>query len=143
MPINSRAKGANGEREFANEINGYLGGQHLRRNLVQSRQGGADYETVGGCAVEVKRREKPAWGPWMRQAAEQAGAAGATPVLVWRANKQPWQVWVQMTPREFAAWLRVARSVGESHQAGCGCSACERPYSGPMANPLNDDPRVR
>lgn len=110
-PLNSRAKGACGEREFANEMNGHLGAPHFRRNLVQSRQGGADFETVGGCAVEVKRREKASWGPWVRQAAEQATAAGATPVLAWRANKQPWQIWVQMTPQEFAEWLRTARGV--------------------------------
>lgn len=112
MPINSRAKGATGERQFANTMNSLLGGQHFVRNLEQSRSGGADFHPVGRCAVEVKRGETPRWAEWLRQAQAQAGGA-FTPVLAWRANQQPWQIWVCMSPPEFAAWLIKCRQAGD------------------------------
>lgn len=62
-PINSRAKGASAEREFAQLIHQHLG-VDLRRNLEQSRSGGHDLVAVGtdsvslaldAFAIEIKR----------------------------------------------------------------------------------------
>ena len=103
--INSRAKGASSEREFAKRIQDQLGIK-LVRNLEQSRGGGADLvvdsNTTGPLAdifrklaIELKRytRVTPAniehfWVQVQREAKEIKG----TPILAYRANFEEWKV---------------------------------------------------
>ena len=109
VPINSRAKGAQGEREFARHIHDQLG-IRLVRNLEQTRSGGHDLvpaphesgpvaDTLHALAIEVKRHSKARnatiQGFWAQTRA-QAKASGKTPVLAYREDRQPWRVVVPM-----------------------------------------------
>ena len=105
MGIDSRAKGASGEREFAALIHDDLGIQ-LVRNLDQTRSGGYDLipsasakgpaaETLHSLAIEVKRRATITPGilaTFWQQAINQADEAGKLPVLAYRADRRPWSV---------------------------------------------------
>ena len=110
--INSRAKGASSEREFAGLIHDHLGVK-LVRVLDQSRGGGFDLapapdqsgpvvEAVRGLAIECKRYGSITPHLMTRfwsQAVRQAEAAGLIPALAWRADRQPWRVTIPL------AWL--------------------------------------
>jgi hypothetical protein len=107
--INSRAKGARAELELFTLLNGLLGVTEFKRNLLQTRVGGADNEpTSVPVAIEVKRHEKMHLNPWMQQAIEQAEALSPnhTPVLAWRVSRDPWRIAVVMTPEQFADYYR-------------------------------------
>ena len=73
--INSRTKGARGEREVLKLLGEELG-IDLQRNLVQTREGGADCLCVRGFAIEIKRQERLSRPTWWRQACEQAARVG-------------------------------------------------------------------
>lgn len=118
MPINSRTKGANGEREFAAALHAELG-VTLARNLEQVRNGGHDLViadeahplagSLGRFAIECKRYAgvKPALlARWWKQAAQQAQDAGKLPCLAFRADRQPWGVIVPLRAlsRDFPTW---------------------------------------
>jgi len=106
--IDSRAKGANGEREFAKLIDAMLG-VRLERNLQQTRDGGHDLHAVelttgpavvlSKFAIEVKRwagisaaMVRPMW--W--QAVEQAHAVQKIPLLAYRGDRGPWRIVLPM-----------------------------------------------
>lgn len=103
----SRRKGAAAERELFEILNQLLGWKAFKRNLVQSRVGGADSEDNDAlpCAIEVKRQETWSLGVWLKQAEEQAAKLGKYPVLAFRSNQEPWRVLVEMTPQQFANWI--------------------------------------
>lgn len=103
----SRRKGAAAERELFDILNQLLGWKAFKRNLVQSRVGGADSEDNDAlpCAIEVKRQETWSLGVWLKQAEEQAAKLGKYPVLAFRSNQEPWRVLVEMTPEQFANWV--------------------------------------
>lgn len=96
--INSRAKGAAGEREFIKEISGYLGDEAvapLKRNLEQTRAGGHDIVGLDGWAIEIKRYAVVKEGDIARfweQAVEQAKKVGCTPALAYREDFKSWRV---------------------------------------------------
>lgn len=96
MPINSRTKGASGERELIRVIEDELG-IRLERNLAQSFAGGHDLLGLDEWAIEVKRyrqvdvAEKRAF--WV-QAVEQANRVGKRPAVCFRADRKPWRVLV-------------------------------------------------
>lgn len=106
-PINSRAKGASGEREFAKLVHQHLGVE-LRRNLEQSRQGGHDLVAIGAdpisraldaYAIEVKRYAAitPAMmAEFWSQAEAQAARASKTPALAYRRDREEWRVCVPL-----------------------------------------------
>jgi len=94
--MNSRNKGARGEREFAAEIK-RLTGVDIRRNLEQSRSGGFDLSGWPPYAFEVKRREKLSVWEAYNQAAGQANDEYTVPVLAIRRNRGPWLVVVALT----------------------------------------------
>lgn len=110
MPINSRAKGKAAEREFFNLMNETLGWKAFMRNLSQTRGGGEDGDTELPVSVEVKRQESLSWPAAIRQAKLQAEKAGKLPVLAHRRNREPWTVYVIMTPEQFAAFLGGAHN---------------------------------
>jgi Holliday junction resolvase len=105
--IDSRAKGAQAEREFAALIQEHLG-VTLRRNLEQSRSGGHDLEAIGDdtaavalnrFAIEVKRYRAvtPAMlAKFWEQAEMQARGASRMPILAYRADRQEWRVLVPL-----------------------------------------------
>lgn len=116
--INSRAKGASAEREFARRVFDLTGIQ-LVRNLEQARGGGYDLAAVGDdpatlslarFAVEVKRYADITPGllaQFWRQAERQAQAADKIPVLAYRADRQEWRVVVPLSAvnrESFGAW---------------------------------------
>lgn len=96
--INSRAKGAAGEREFCKELAEYLGDDlvaPLKRNLEQTRMGGHDIEGLEGWAIEIKRYRVIKEGDINRfwtQAVDQAKRVGAEPVLAYREDFRSWRV---------------------------------------------------
>jgi Holliday junction resolvase len=99
MPINSRAKGARGEREFAALIDLHLGFS-VRRNLEQSRSGGHDLVGLPGWAPEVKLRGSDPTpgelGSMWQQALRQAESVGARPVLALKVNRRGWRCFVDL-----------------------------------------------
>lgn len=88
MPINSRAKGAAGERELAKALRDY--GFEARRGQ-QYAGGGDSPDVVGlpGFHVEVKRVEAGNLYNWLKQAQRDA-KPGNTPLVVHRRNQEQW-----------------------------------------------------
>lgn len=120
-PINSRQKGAGGEREFSRLVLEHLGVE-LRRNLEQSRAGGHDLMPVGtdpvsraldAYALEVKRYRQisPAMlARFWEQAQNQADRVGKIPTLAYREDRQEWRLVVPLRAinREvFGEWLGI------------------------------------
>ena len=88
MPINSRQKGAAGERELA---------QFLREHGVEARRGQQFHGGAGspdvvaelpGVHLECKRVEKGSLYDWMAQATADAGES--IPVVAHRRNRSGW-----------------------------------------------------
>ena len=88
--INSRTKGAAAEREVFKILSDALGVK-VERNLIQTREGGAD-TSVGDWAIEVKRQETLSIAAWWEQAVEQAKRVNKMPMLIYRRSRQPWKV---------------------------------------------------
>lgn len=125
LTINSRRKGAAGERELFAELSAQLG-TAVRRNLSQSRAGGADSIDVPGFAIEVKRCEVVALDKWIDQTIAQAQCMEATgvacivnddgsvevnpaplrvrPVLFYRQSRQPWRAVVDLCDLNGEMW---------------------------------------
>lgn len=95
MSAMQRNKGAAGERELAKILRDELG-VDITRNLVQSREGGADLLGVAGWAIECKRTASPALRTWWLQACQQADRAGMKPALIYRLDRCEWKVVVAM-----------------------------------------------
>lgn len=103
MGINIRAKGQNGEREIANDLNEIICSIHKRigipipekplvqRNQNQSAVGGCDLSGTFGLAIEVKRQEQLAINTWWDQCEKSANELGQTPVLLFRQNGKKWR----------------------------------------------------
>lgn len=105
MAINSRTKGAAGEREFASEIHQWAGIK-LIRNLEQCRAGGFDLvvhpddqsevaDNFRALAIECKRYGKVTPGliaAWWKQTRLQAEPDQLYPVLAYRADRTEWRV---------------------------------------------------
>ena len=100
--VNSRAKGAAGEREFCNTLAEHLGDElvaPLKRNLEQTRIGGHDIVGLDGWAIEVKRYKSLTEGEikeFWEQACDQARRVSATPVLAYREDFRSWRVRIPM-----------------------------------------------
>jgi len=88
--INSRTKGAAAERELFKIISTSIG-IPVERNLIQTREGGAD-TSVGEWAIEVKRQEVLSITAWWAQAVEQSLRVNQKPMLIYRRSRQPWKV---------------------------------------------------
>ncbi len=109
MRINSRAKGASAEREFAGLVQDWASVK-LIRNLEQTRSGGHDLivhpDEIGSVAdafrrlaIECKRYQTATDAQiqkWWAQAVKQASEAGLTPILAYRANRSSWRVVVPL-----------------------------------------------
>lgn len=88
--MNSRNKGAAGERELANILKEY--GYKTRRGQQYSgANGDADVVGLPGIHIECKRVEKLNLDMAMQQARRDAGE-NETPVVMHRKNRQEWKV---------------------------------------------------
>lgn len=100
--INSRAKGAAGEREFIKELGSWIGDElvaPMKRNLEQTRVGGHDIVGLDGWAIEIKRYRVIKEGDiakFWAQAVEQAERIEAKPVLAYREDFKSWRVRLAM-----------------------------------------------
>ena len=102
MTINSRRKGAKGEREFCEWIRDLLDLDETPvRNLEQTRSGGADILGVDPFIFEVKRVEKLSLRRWWIQVAKVGlqlnrnrtkDSVQLHPVVAYRQNRQPWRI---------------------------------------------------
>ena len=99
----SRTKGAAAERELFKILSDELGFV-VRRNVDQTRAGGADGIEINGIAVEVKRREALSIPAWWRQTCKQAEALGRLPILFYRQSRKPWSV---VIPKSQSDWQEV------------------------------------
>ena len=133
MSINIRQKGANGEREIANMLNGIIvevmtamafppeqitaAQKSVQRNQNQSAVGGCDLTNVFGMAVEVKRQEQLAVPAWWRQTTAAAERNNELPVLMYRQNRKAWRVrtyaWLALPGTDPGMWSRQQQIVGE------------------------------
>lgn len=127
MGINIRAKGANGEREVAKELNALIQkvlesqqwpqsvidacGQCVQRNQNQSAVGGNDLTNAFGLSIEVKRQEALAINTWWQQCVAAATRNSEIPVLLYRQNGRPWRaltyVMLPLHGQRFTAGVRA------------------------------------
>ena len=105
-----RNKGAGGEREAIKVLGDHLGTAiegRLKRNLAQTRDGGADLLGLGAWRIEVKRARIKRMAPWWTQAVEQVDE-GRWPVVMYRIDfSREWRVCVHisdLSPTSFSDW---------------------------------------
>lgn len=94
--VNSRNKGASGERELIREIE-LETGIRLERNLAQSFGGGHDLIGLDYWAIECKRYASIGNADKARfwdQAVRQAKRVGKVPAVCFRADRDVWRVLV-------------------------------------------------
>lgn len=104
MAINSRQKGAAGERELANKLKEY--GYETRRGQQYSgANGDADVVGLPGIHIECKRNERLNVYDAMSQAKSDA-QEGESPVVMWRKNHCEWLV--TMTLED---WMKLYQQI--------------------------------
>lgn len=103
MGIDIRAKGANGEREIADDLNAclyivrnelglpVLEKPQVQRNQNQTAVGGCDLVGTYDLAIEVKRHETLSINTWWAQCVKSAAELKKQPVLLFRQNAKPGQ----------------------------------------------------
>ena len=93
MPINSKMKGAAGERELANKL--ILHGFTCRRGQQYSgANGDADVLGLPGIHIECKRVEKLNIEKALQQA--EADSKGDIPAVFHRRNRETWKVTMRL-----------------------------------------------
>lgn len=90
--INSRQKGAAGERELANILRRY--GFECRRGQQYSGIGGEDVVGLPGIHIEVKRVERLNLEMAMEQSIRDTG--DKIPIVAHRKNRKPWIVTMRL-----------------------------------------------
>lgn len=111
MGMFAKRKGRAGEQELARLLREAFGDIWVfERNSMQSRMGGDDLLDNSPFSFECKRVESPSWGPWFKQAEEQAARHDPpkVPVIAHRRNHEGWTFTMQLSPREF---VRMARAL--------------------------------
>lgn len=100
MTLNAQAKGKEGEREVARDLNSIIDGllgelglppqdqskPRVQRNQNQSAVGGCDLSGTFGLAIEIKRQEQLSINTWWKQCVESAKELTHKPVLIFRQN---------------------------------------------------------
>lgn len=105
MAINSRRKGATGERELAHLLQTY--GYPAERGVQYSGlKGNADVVGVEGLHIECKRSERVTEEDFIKQA-ERDARKGQIPIVMYRKNGEQWKallrldtfmaIWVELT----------------------------------------------
>ena len=122
MPrINSRNKGANGEREAAIWLQDKLGlGKIPERNLEQIRKGGHDLIGFPPFCLEIKRSETLALRDWWLQVTQAITNEYYIPIVMYRQNNKKWKFlisarhigvekgYIQLEEREFRIWILLS-----------------------------------
>ena len=88
--INSRQKGAKGERELANFLREH-GFESRRGQQYSGRTGEADVVGLPGIHIECKRVERLDLDAALEQSVRDA-RAGEIPVVIHRKNRQSWRI---------------------------------------------------
>ena len=96
--INSRSKGRAAEQEICRLLKDELRIDVRRNWMAQNAQAGnCDITDVPGWAIEIKRHKTLArWNDWWTQACAQALQIQRKPVLLMRADRQPWYAMVSL-----------------------------------------------
>lgn len=94
-PINSRNKGARGERELSSLLNEKYGYETRRGQQYCGANGDADVVGVNGLHIECKRVEKLNLDKAMAQAMDDA-RSGEIPAVFHRKDKDYWKVTVTL-----------------------------------------------
>ena len=107
--IKARRKGQNGEREIIRLLQPIVDERYatlsqlavpdLERNQNQSNKGGYDIIGLDWIALEIKRQEKENLSAWWEQTKKQS-KYNQHPVLIYRANNQPWRVMLEVSVYE-------------------------------------------
>lgn len=102
MPINSKKKGAAGEREFSNlcKEHGY---NTKRTQQFCGKNGDADVDGIEGLHIEVKRVEKLNIENAIKQASDDA-RSGEMPIVAHRKNRGEWLITMKAND-----WFEVFR----------------------------------
>jgi len=95
MSKSQRNKGNAGERELFKLLSEELGFV-VRRNLSQTRGGGADCIEIKYWSVEVKRQEKLSLSSWWQQTLDQCSNK-EKPILFFRQSRYPWSAMIRLT----------------------------------------------
>ena len=103
--INSRRKGATGERELARLLQGY--GFDARRGQQYSGLGGDDVVGLPGVHIECKRTERLNLDAAMDQAIRDANPDEA-PAVFHRKNRKEWLVTMRV-----ADWIEIYRRANQ------------------------------
>lgn len=111
--MNSYRKGANSERELAEELTRLLGVEFRRmaRPFLFGRTN-PDVWGTDQLHVESKRREGVNLSAALRQAQRDAG--GALPVVCHRSNRQPWVASVLLS--DLPKLARIVHALGHSQK---------------------------
>lgn len=90
MSVNSRQKGARGERSLAKELRKY--GYNTRRGQQYCGiEGDADVVGIDGLHIECKRTQQVRDEVFLKQA-ERDAKEGEIPVVMYRRNHEEWKV---------------------------------------------------
>lgn len=92
--MNSRAKGASGERELSNVLREY-GFNARRGQQFSGANGDPDVVGIDGVHIECKRVERLNIFDAMEQSCRDA-REGETPVVMHRKNRKPWLVTMRL-----------------------------------------------
>ncbi len=107
MTINSRNKGAVGERELANILKDY-GYNAWRGQQFSGANGDADVEGLLDVHIEVKRVEKLNIYKAMEQSKRDASVNHEIPTVFHRKNRKPWLVTMELTD-----WMELYKAYEE------------------------------
>ena len=112
MAINSKRKGATGERELAELLRKY-GYKDARRSAQYCGKNGGVADVVGveGLHIECKRSERVTEEDFIKQA-ERDARKGQVPIVMYRKNGEQWKallrldtfmaIWVELTEEQKA-----------------------------------------
>ena len=101
--INIRQKGANAERDIADDLNAIVNEVRsamglpalpkpaVQRNQNQSAVGGKDLVGTFDLAIEVKRQEQLSINTWWAQCVKSATELNEIPVLLFKQSRQKWR----------------------------------------------------
>ena len=89
MGINPRTKGAKGELDFINRFQPFFL-EPLKRNLLQTREGGADITGSDPWVIEVKRCQSVEHNKWWRQVNAAVTEEFHIPIVAYRQNFMAW-----------------------------------------------------
>ena len=92
MGLNPKVKGAKGELEFIGRYQPFFPNTTLKRNLLQTREGGADITGGEPWVIEVKRCQQIENNKWWKQVkAAINDPTSEIPVVAFRQNHGQWR----------------------------------------------------